>query len=265
MITMKVDDIILTSILECKHHELYSKDQTLTEEQSLQFQSMRQRFDDKEPLQYILGEWEFCGTSLYVDPRVLIPRPETEILVEEVIQRANEFSECFNVLNIGVGSANIEIAIARAIAQSHITGVEISADALVVAHKNINASNLTDQITLVHADVCDYLRSVSDTGYDMIVSNPPYICTADMIGLPEDVRQEPSIALDGGADGLDYFRRIILNGVHLLNASGYMLFECGDGQHTAIADLLRKTGVFQEVEFVKDLSETIRIVIGKRK
>ncbi len=260
---MKTDELLLTSILACKQHELYTQEPKLNIDQQKQFTLMKARFESGEPLQYILGEWGFCDTTLKVDRRALIPRPETEILVTEAIQRLKDSRGPLNILNVGVGTGNIEITLAQKLVNASITGVEVSSEACCLAYENIKQAGLIDRINLINQDVKQYFDQ-TDTAFDLIISNPPYIPSDDWKNLPKDVKQEPRIALDGGTDGLDFYRLIIAHGASKINFGGFLMFECGDGQHAAIADLINATNVFDQVEFVKDYVGTERIVIARK-
>ena len=258
---MKTDDLIKTSILNCAQHDLYTGDHVLTDEQQREFDKLKVRYEAGEPLQYILGQWQFCGAELTCDHRALIPRPETEILIDEAVKRVASDAK---ILNIGVGTGNIEIALASKLSEAYITGVEVSRKSIELAQENVAKTQYAQRVNLLHQDIRFYLnRERGD--FDLIISNPPYVPTNDWQKLPQDVRNEPRIALDGGCDGLDFYRLIITHAASKLNANGYLMFECGDGQHETIAKLINDQKQFGVVEFIKDLSGVVRVVIARIK
>lgn len=262
---MNVDEHILTAILNCRRTDLIVNPPQLTSDQQKLFQSMKARYSQGEPLQYIIGYCDFMGSTICVDSRVLIPRPETEILVERTIQRSDCFrnKEKIKILDLGAGSGCIDIALAKALSRAHITAIDRSSAALIVAGENVRLNHVELQVSCVLADMnnfCEEARS-KETFYDIIISNPPYIRTADLKGLPADVQQEPQMALDGGEDGLKFYKEIIPLIKPLLADGGFVAFEHGDGQEKYICDLLVQEG-FQEIEQVKDYTETNRIIFA---
>jgi len=223
-------------------------------------------------LQYILGTCNFMGLELAVNPSVLVPRPETEQLVEQAIKSLNSPSfvqrgdrGVFNILDIGTGSGNIAIALAKFVPGSHIVSVDISPQALELARTNANKHKVENQIQFVQDDILVVNRSpwASDCNkglFDLIISNPPYIPSDQLKNLPLDVQQEPSLALDGGKDGLNFYRIVIKYTPPLLRTGACLMMEFGDGQADAIKKLFEDQRAFSNLEIIQDLAGRDRII-----
>ena len=212
------------------------------------------------PLQYITNEQEFMGLSFYVDSDVLIPRQDTETLVEVLIEKARE--KPFNhIIEIGVGSGCISISLAKYLDGVRITGIDISKKALAIAGKNAKANHVEDRIEWIHSNLLmDY---TGQKKIDLIVSNPPYITTDDYHALDLDVKgHEPMLALEGGIDGLDFYRKITTQSKEYLTQGGMLAYEIGYNQGDAVAELLKENG-FTQIEIIKDLAHKDRIVLGR--
>ena len=203
----------------------------LTEEQEKAFDALCDRRAAREPLQYILGETEFMGLTFHVEPGVLIPRADTEILVEKALKVMPPNAR---VLDIGTGSGAIAVSLARLGQAARVTAVDVSDKALEIARKN--AENNGADVEFVKSDCFSALQGRK---YDMIVSNPPYISDEEMQTLMPEVRQEPELALFGGGDGLDFYRRISREAPEYLNEGGFLLFEIGWLQKDAVSALMR--------------------------
>ncbi len=253
---------MLSSILDCRRVDLLTQDIKLTSAQEKQYQDMQQRRSAEEPLQYIIGHSDFMGIKLCVDPRVLIPRPETEILVEKAIQLlrgVEKKGDCLKILDFGTGSGNIASALVKNINNCHVTTVDVSLDALALARQNAQINKIEDKINFVHQDMCEFLIRKTEV-FDLIISNPPYIKTSDLTQLPKDVQQEPRLALDGGEDGLDFYRHIIAQGHHFLKEGASLLMEIGDEQKEGIEKIFQQCLYYQKLNFYKDYVGTDRIV-----
>lgn len=203
----------------------------LTEEQEKAFDALCDRRAAREPLQYILGETEFMGLTFHVEPGVLIPRADTEILVEKALKVMPPNAR---VLDIGTGSGAIAVSLARLGQAARVTAVDVSDKELEIARKN--AENNGADVEFVKSDCFSALQGRK---YDMIVSNPPYISDEEMQTLMPEVRQEPELALFGGGDGLDFYRRISREALEHLNEGGFLLFEIGWLQKDAVSALMR--------------------------
>ncbi len=253
---MTEDEIILTHILKCTRADLILKKQKLDPSQERQYKEYRSRRAKGEPLQYILGSWDFYGLEFNVSPGVLIPRPETEGLVDAALKNFKGV----DILDLGTGSGNIAITMAKLLPYVQVTTVDTSLDAIEVAINNAQIHGVESRVEFVHADMRDFLVS-HEKRYDMVISNPPYIPSPQMSHLPLDVQQEPSIALDGGEDGLDFYRLIIKTSPYLITRGGYLIMEFGDGQAEAIKDLARAQPLFSHREIFKDLAGKDRIIL----
>ncbi|MEI7998907.1 MAG: peptide chain release factor N(5)-glutamine methyltransferase [Candidatus Omnitrophota bacterium] len=257
---MTEDELILTHILQCSRSELYLRNFKLTDSQQKQFVSYQLRRKAGEPLQYILGVCDFMGIELTVDQRALIPRPETEVLVDEAIKRIKNLHSP-KILDLGTGSGNIAIALLKFIEESFVTTVDVSKEALDLAKDNAFKHELEGRITFVQADMRDFLAQDKQQ-YDLIISNPPYIPINQMKTLPVDVLQEPLLALEAGEAGLDFYIDIIKLTPPLLRRKAYLMMEFGDGQEKAIKELSQDQ--FKYIQIIKDLTDRNRIIILRR-
>ena len=211
------------------------------------------------PLQHITHRQEFMKMTFYVDENVLIPRQDTEVLVEEVIKIAKKIN-AKKFLDLCTGSGAIAVSLAKYIEQSEITAVDISGKALNVAKLNAKNNEVDDKITFVESDLFSNLKKEK---YDMIVSNPPYIKTDIIKKLDKEVQKEPYIALDGGYDGLDFYRKIINEADEYLKFHGYLCLEIGYNQKEEVEELIRKQEKYTDTYCKKDLCDNDRIIIAK--
>jgi len=211
-----------------------------------------------EPIQYIIKNVEFMGLNFYINRNVLIPRPDTEILVEEVISiatLANEYP--LNVLDLCTGSGIIGVSLARHLNNVHVCASDISEKVLTVAKKNALNNNV--EIDFITSDLFNNITNE----FDIIVSNPPYIRKSKIKTLSKEVRKEPVIALDGGEDGLDFYREISKNAKEYLKQNGKLALEIGYNQKNRVMKILEKDG-YKNIYSKQDLSNKDRIVICER-
>ncbi|MGH8128153.1 MAG: peptide chain release factor N(5)-glutamine methyltransferase, partial [Gammaproteobacteria bacterium] len=211
-----------------------------------------------EPVVYLTGEREFYGLAFTVTPAVLIPRPETELLVDLALERLPA-EKASRVLDLGTGSGAIAIAIAHARPHACVFAVDRSAEALAVARGNAQRHNL-DNLTFIHSD---WLAPFADERFDLIVSNPPYVAAADPHLDQGDLRFEPKLALPSGVDGLDDLRRIIATAPNYLHNGGWLLLEHGADQQPAVLDLLAAQA-FTQCTGHRDLANLPRAVSAQR-
>jgi len=202
------------------------------------------------------------GLCLYVDERVLIPRPETEILVSAMIANASARPGGLRILDVGTGCGNIAIALARACPRAEIVAIDISQSALDVARRNARRHEVFHQITFICDSIEEFLKSdfCRARKFDMIIANPPYIPRRELKRLPADVRQEPKVALDGGPDGLRWIRVIIDEAPGHIAPGGHLAMEIGDGQKSQVAVLLEHRGAYGEITFTRDCAGVDRVV-----
>ena len=214
-----------------------------------------------EPVAYIVGEWEFYGLPIQVSPAVLIPRMDTELLAAEAIRRAREREGRLRVLDLCCGSGCIGLAIAANVPDARVVMADLSREAVKLARANALQNGLTRSVTVVEADALKRPPAAMGT-YDLIVCNPPYIPTVEILSLDPSVRDyEPRKALDGGPDGLNFYRAVITKWAVTLRPGAGLLFECGEGQAEAVAGLLRVSG-FTDIEKRLDTLGVERVVAG---
>ena len=211
------------------------------------------------PIQHITNRQEFMKMTFFVDENVLIPRPDTEILVEEVIKIAKKIN-AKKILDLCTGSGAIAISLAKYIDKSNITAVDISDKALNVAKSNAKNNEVEDRITFVESDL---FKNLKKEKYDIIVSNPPYIKKEVLKKLDKEVQKEPKLALDGGYDGLDFYRKIINKAEEYLKFNGYLCFEIGYDQKEDVENLLKEQEKYINITCKKDLCDNDRVVIAK--
>jgi len=230
-------------------------DKPLTDRELVTCRELVSRRARREPLQYILGTQEFMGLDFMVNRAVLIPRHDTEVLVAEALKRA---SATASILDIGVGSGCIAVSLAKSLPEGDVWGVEMSPEALDLARKNAENHGVT--VTLVEGSLFD---PVPGKKFDLIVSNPPYIPTADLATLQPEVRDyEPKQALDGGADGLDFYRSIVAAAPAHLCPEGWLMVEVGTGQAPSVTAIFSAAG-FVNCFTAHDPARVERVVGGQ--
>lgn len=233
-------------------------DKPLNDRELANYRAMVARRGRREPLQHILGTQDFCGLEYEVSGDVLIPRYDTEVLITEAIKR---HPDARTVLDIGTGSGCIAVSLQKMLAGAKVTATDISAAALAVAQRNAEK----------HGAGIEFLQGslftpVAGRSFDLIVSNPPYIPTADIASLEQEVREfDPRTALDGGCDGLEIYRDLIPEAVDHLNRNGWLMVEIGIGQVNDVGQLFRKTGSFGEPFIAVDPGGIERVVGAQRK
>ena len=235
---------------------LVDSGKAVSEEEKTRYLELIDKRASHIPLQHLTGEQEFYGYPFYVNEHVLIPRQDTEVLVEEALKRKKEG---MRVLDLCTGSGCILLSILKNLKQGTGVGIDISEQALEVARRNAKRLGLEAATTFVLSDLFEKAQGP----YDMIVSNPPYIETEEIAQLMPEVRDhEPRLALDGMSDGLYYYRSIVSQCRDYLKEDGALLFEIGAGQGAAVSELLKEAG-FVFVQVIKDLAGLDRVVAGK--
>ncbi len=230
----------------------------LTEDERARYTDAVGRRSRREPFQYITGKQEFYGLEFDVGPGVLIPRPETEILVEAAIERLSPLDSP-RLLEIGVGTGCISIAVLHSVKHASAVAVDISPIALRTAGRNANKHEVGDRLTLQMGDVFEGLNG----SFDLIASNPPYVPATDIAGLQPEVRDfEPHLALSGGLDGLDVVQRIVAGASQLLNSGGSLLIEIGFGEADGVRQIVDPS-IWDDVRFLPDLQGIPRIFAAR--
>ena len=264
-------EILLSYSLGMNRSEIYLNfKRVLKDTEKAQLEKKIRKRIDKIPLQYITKHQEFMGMDFLVKKGVLIPRPETEILVEEVIKKLKnyKYSNDLRVVDLGTGTGVIAISIAKFIDNITIYATDISKKSLQTALKNTRKHDCEDKITFLQGDLFEsFIGRIEKDSLDGIVSNPPYIDSYDFKLLPPEIKDnEPKLALYGGIDGLNYYRKIIRISPKFLKKNGFVALEVGAGQAKKVKELILEENNFkQNVEIVRDYSGIERVVIAYRK
>jgi len=255
---------IMARLTGYKRHEIYLKDDpVLTEDFQRRFENMIENRREGIPLQYITGVQNFFGLDFKVDERVLIPRQDTETLVEVVLAFAKRKPHGIKILDVCTGSGNIAISLACHIPHSQITAIDISKDALDVAIENARLNNAERNIVFLQGDIFAPLKK-GDV-FDVIVSNPPYIPSKDIDGLEPQVKDyEPRVALDGSCDGLRFYRRLVTDAVEFLAPGALLAVETGFDQAKDVIAMLYENGNYTKIESAKDIAGIDRVVSALR-
>ncbi|MFH1783393.1 MAG: peptide chain release factor N(5)-glutamine methyltransferase [bacterium] len=273
--------VLMGYALGIERMELYLKFRENVSEDKLKlYKTLIKRRAQRIPVSYLTGEKEFMGLSFSVSEDVLIPRPETELLVEAVIHKIigrsvlastnssggiKRSEDEISLLDIGTGCGNIAVSLAKFIPSSRVFAVDISDKALDIARKNARRHGVDGKITFLKGDLFNPLEKVVSYGsIDCIVSNPPYIKRDVIDTLQAEVRREPRLALDGDTDGLSFYRAIAKKSGDYLISGGYLLMEMPAEDGYAIDDIIKKSGSFRSVEIINDYSQIQRIMIAER-
>jgi release factor glutamine methyltransferase len=260
-------ELLLRHVMQHERAALLARwTEKLDEREAAQYAAVIERRATGEPVQYILGETEFYGLPLRVTPDVLIPRPETEHLVEKALELAAHFTRP-RIVDVGTGSGAIAIALAHEAPTASVTAVDLSGPALAIARENAERNGVAGRISFLRGDllapIADGTRPAVER-VDIVVSNPPYIAKTERASLAVEVREfEPAIALFAGDDGLDVYRRLIPAAFVALVPGGFIVLEIGYGQQQAIRELLAASG-FLDIEFTPDLQGIARVASAQR-
>ena len=255
-------EILLANILNCKRLDLYMLfDRPLTEVEIQHYREYLKRRGTFEPLQYITGKVEFYGIEILVDRSVLIPRPETELLVENIIKQCS-VKNILSILDIGCGSGNISIALAYNLSSAKITATDISDEALKIGIQNAKQNNVADKINFRKHDI---LKNDLDSfqNFDIIVSNPPYVSKENYSTLQKEIINfEPRSAVTDELDGYTFFIVIAEKAYKKLNDNGKLFFEIAEGQSDEVVQIMSANN-FTNIEVIKDYQRIDRIVYGE--
>jgi release factor glutamine methyltransferase len=255
-------ELLLADILNCKRLDLYLQfERPLQEDEKKKYREFISRRSKFEPLQYILGHTEFYGRKFNVYPSVLIPRPETEELIELIIEQ-NKSGSNLKILDIGTGSGNISITLAKELPGGDVVSIDISDDALETAKENAELNSVDGNLKLLNQSVLD--DSIFDIGqFDIIVSNPPYVSKEDFNDLQNEIKKfEPVSAVTDNGDGLKFYKRISSISKDLLEENGKIYFEVGVDMAGNVKQIMEMNGL-KNIQIVKDYAGIERIVYGE--
>lgn len=255
-------EVLLSHILGKDRMYLYVNfDQPLRAAELTVFREAVKKRALRLPVAYITGTKEFMGLNFEVSPAVLIPRPDTEILVEAALNRLEKIDQP-TILDIGTGSGAILISVLAKLKSAKGTAVDISNEALAIAAENARNNGVADRVAFCQGDL---FQPVNGRVFDAVLSNPPYIPDNDIAQLAPEVRREPRLALAGGRDGLDFYRRIISEGSRFVTPDGFIAVEVGIGQAKALAELTNEAGTLEVEDIIKDYSGIDRVVLFKQR
>ncbi len=270
-------DWIIEHYLSCdKTYLLTNANIEVSEEDKKNIYKLIDRRLNGEPLQYIIGSEIFMGMEFKVSPDVLIPRFDTEVLVNKLFELIDDFNhnscggenEKIQILDIGTGSGIIPIVVAKKYENIYMTAVDISDKALEIAKYNSTINEVEDKIQFIKSNLFEVFLDVSNREnqnikFDIIVSNPPYIPTDDIENLQIELQYEPKLALDGGKDGYDFYRNIIAKSPRCLKKNGWLIVETGHDQARMVADIMDRSGGFTDIDICEDSQLIQRVVRGR--
>ncbi len=261
-------EVLLSHLLQLKRLALYLNfERPMSSDELTRFKALIQRRVKGEPTAYLTGEKEFWSRSFKVGPGVLIPRPETELIVEQTISSpcvalAKQGGKSLKILDIGTGSGILAVTLAKEFPASHVTALDISPQALKYAAANAERHEVGNRIQFLEMDI--FKPDIFKTSFDLIVSNPPYIATKVIETLEDNVKNfEPKLALDGDTDGLKFYRYFSEQSHHWLKPNGLLVMEIGEDQGLSVPALFSQKN-WNEVKFIKDYSGKDRVVVVKR-
>ena len=259
-------EVLLAGDLKIYREELYSRpERILNETEKVISRNFVNRRICREPVAYILGQKEFWSLNFKITSDVLIPRPETEILIETLLSLNNITPVGLEprLLEIGTGSGVISVVAAKEIPNCRVTATDYWPEPLLVARSNADSHGVSNKINYIQSDI---FSKVPITLYDFIVSNPPYIATSHLTTLMRDVRDyESKKALDGGVDGLDFYRRIIPEALNYLKKGGGIVLEIGETQAKSVSDMLCAGDRYESIKITQDYSGYDRVVSARKK
>ena len=261
-------ELLLSHVLGCKRIELYTNFDRVVEQAKLdELRGLVKRCAEHEPVAYLVGRCEFYSLEIRLNKACLIPRPETELLVERAIDLLRARPQPAAVLDLCTGSGCIAAAIAKNVPECRVTATDVSDEALTAANENVQLHDLGERVRLLCGDLFDPLiGGLDETSFDLVVSNPPYVTSAEMETLDRNVKDyEPVSALHGGVDGLDVYRRILERIEPFLKEDGVLMLEIGYRQGPAIRELLEATCLFAKITIEKDRSDNDRIATAWRR
>lgn len=257
-------ELIVCYLLDVDKVYLYTHPNRIVDKKVVdKFDNLIEKRNEGYPIQYILENQEFMGLDFHVGEGVLVPRPDTEILVEYIIKIAKKWNEKkLNIMDIGTGSGAITLSLAYYIKNAYIYSVDISEEAIKIARKNKKKMKLEEKVKLINKDILEGFPEI-DKKIDVIVSNPPYIPSKDIDNLQIEIsKYEPRLAFDGGDDGLVFYRYITEKSKEKLTSDGLLCYEIGYDQAISVKNIMEQNG-FKDIEILKDLSGRDRVVVGR--
>lgn len=260
-------EVLLADLLDMERIKLYVNfDYPLKKRELNRYRERIIRRVKREPVSYITGHKEFMSLDFHIEKGVLIPRPETEHLVENILDYCEENElKSPNIVEAGPGSGAVMVSLGHYLAQSRIIGIDISEDAVSLSRKNIAKHDLADRLKVSRGDLLEPLLKRNKKNVDIVVSNPPYISSEEMNQLSPEVKKEPKVALQGGEDGLSLYRQLIPQAASVLKSSGLLALEIGYEQGKSIKNIIKKDGNYKEIEIIKDHSKRDRVVFARKK
>ena len=263
--TANIDSILLLSNLlsVSKEYLVINNQKILTESEYNDYMELIERRIKGEPVSKIVGRREFYGREFIVNRDVLDPRPDSELIIDTVKELFTNKEESLNFLDLGTGSGCLLITLLLEYKKSRGIGIDISEKAIVIAKKNSHLLSVKKRSSFI---VSDWIEAIDHSDFNVIVCNPPYIPQTQINNLQTEIKNfEPRLALDGGEDGLDYYRRIVKDSVNYLRVGGSLILEVGDGQADEVTRLIDHCGCFECLNVVSDLNNRPRIVTGAKK
>ncbi len=257
IVSHRIDsEVILSYVLKISREKLLIKEDKICNENIAKFRSLISRRLKREPVAYIIERKEFRSEDFFVDKKSLIPRPETELLIDPIVKIFKNKNLFF--LDIGVGSGCIIFSILKELNHSKGIGIDICKKAVLNAKINLNRFNLKNRVKLLNKSIDQVLNKK----FDLVVSNPPYIVKRDINRLANDIKRfEPKVALDGGNDGLDVIKKVIYKSKEILKVKGVLALEIGRGQYLSVARVLEENN-FRRIRIVKDYQNNIRCIFS---
>ena len=252
-----ISRILMQYVLKIdRNHLIINRDYEVDIDEEKKYKAYIEEIIKSKPVQYITNNQDFMKLNFYVDENVLIPQPDTEILVEEVIKNIDP-KENIKILDMCTGSGCIGISLAKYIENVKVTLVDISQKTIEIAKKNAIQNNVEDKSEFIQSNMFENIREK----FDIIVSNPPYIKTDVIQTLDKQVQKEPHIALDGGKDGLDFYKILINESYKYLKKGGKIFLEIGYDQKQEVENLVKQSKKYKKIEAIKDLSQNDRVII----
>ena len=260
-------EVLLADLLDMERIKLYVNfDYPLTKKELAKYRERVVRRAKREAVSYITGHKEFMSLDFKVEKDVLIPRPETELLVENILDYCEENElESPNIVEVGPGSGAIMVSLGHYLPDAKILGIDISKKAIELSRKNIKYHEMADRLKVNRGDLLNPLLKRDKKNVDIVVSNPPYISEKEMEELPPEVKKEPDLALAGGEDGLEIYRKLIPQAHLVLKKGGLLALEIGYKQGDSLREIIEENGHYKEVEIRKDYSEKDRMVFARKR